>query len=326
MRIDFDKIQELVKLGYLRIEKHPFADLYIICYTKKTSIESHWNDITLSCRGLIVDAKGNIIAKPFDKFFDAPNLPAVAIPSDFKELEITEKIDGSLGILYWLGDRPFIASKSSFTSYQALIGSRILHKKYRNVIPYLKRDCTYLFEIVSPQNRVIVDYADLEDLFLLQARDHDFAKVDKTAVNTLPFPKVKSVDRSVLENEKLLQVENKEGYVVRCDDRRIKLRTEWYRLKYLEVKRYKELITEAVIAGQSYDHLLGTNVIEDLIHFRWIFERTTSLYQFIFSSAKANYGISNNIVNHNKHELLKTFKKLSLASQYFSKEIEWMSF
>ena len=95
-----EQLEKLIKDGYISKRKHPTKDLWIYNYTNKTQWEKHWNDWTLRCRGLIMDEKYNIIARPFEKFFnlgeidhDIPNLP----------FEVTEKMDGSLIIWFSRG-------------------------------------------------------------------------------------------------------------------------------------------------------------------------------------------------------------------------------
>lgn len=74
-----------------------------------------WNHATLTCRGLIADSEGTILARPSTKFF---NLEQVEQLPD-EPFEVYEKLDGSLGILYWLDDEPYISTRGSFESPQS---------------------------------------------------------------------------------------------------------------------------------------------------------------------------------------------------------------
>lgn len=81
--------------------------------------------------------------------------------------EVHEKYDGSLGILYfWNGD-PHIATRGSFHSEQAQRARQMLYGKYNYLLDNLKPEYTYLFEIIYPENRIVVDYADSECLILI---------------------------------------------------------------------------------------------------------------------------------------------------------------
>lgn len=139
----------MINEKYISKRKHPTADLYIYNYTAKAQYDWVWNEATEQCRGLIMDGTGNVIARPFRKFFNLDEgtvLPLVPF-------EVAEKLGGSLGILYWVGDEPYIATRGSFESDQAVEAKRILDAKYRDAAMTLDRDLTYLFEIVYPGAR-----------------------------------------------------------------------------------------------------------------------------------------------------------------------------
>src|SRR5262249_36061422 len=115
---------------------------------------------TLSCRGLITDEAGTIVARPFQKFFHLAQMET--LPDE--PFEVYEKLDGSLGILYWLGEKPYMATRGQFDSRQAQVATRLLQ---RYDLPALDRRLTYLFEIIYPENRVVVNYGDRRELVLL---------------------------------------------------------------------------------------------------------------------------------------------------------------
>ena len=145
------------------------GDLRILNYTPRATYSRSWNPATLLCRGLIVDAGGRVLARPFPKFFNADEPDAPPIPRDVP-MVVTEKLDGSLGIAYHAPDGAIrIATRGSLVSEQAVEASRIWRDKYRRV--RFGRDVTPLFEIIYPSNRVVVDYGDQRDLILLAVID-----------------------------------------------------------------------------------------------------------------------------------------------------------
>ena len=103
MKIKIDK--KLIDDGYITCRKHPEVDYYVYNYTPKTQFNSFWNEQTRICRGLILDGEGNIIAKPFSKFFNIGEYNQHSflgkIPN-YSYFDIFDKLDGSLGILYQL--------------------------------------------------------------------------------------------------------------------------------------------------------------------------------------------------------------------------------
>ena len=158
-----ETFDELVKEGWLISQTHPFLDLTIYNYSQKTQYEGYWTLETLAARGLVLNSKGKIVARPFGKFFNAeevkgqiPNVP----------FEVYEKMDGSLGIFFWYADdateelHPVFASRGSFTSEQALKGWSLLKK-----LPYhdLAYGHTYLFEIIYGDSSMELIEISLDD-------------------------------------------------------------------------------------------------------------------------------------------------------------------
>ena len=95
--INEELLRQMLDERLVMVQKHPHADLFIYNYTNKAQYDRIWNEITLMCRGLILDAGLHIVARPFKKFFNLEELPADEIPDE--PFEAYEKIDGSLGIL-----------------------------------------------------------------------------------------------------------------------------------------------------------------------------------------------------------------------------------
>ncbi|GIH79629.1 hypothetical protein [Planobispora longispora] len=58
-------LTEAVGRGLVREQAHPELPLRILNYTEKAQAERAWNEVTLACRGLIVDDDGRVVARPF---------------------------------------------------------------------------------------------------------------------------------------------------------------------------------------------------------------------------------------------------------------------
>ena len=56
--------------GLLYGQVHPTLPLTIWNYTEKVQYENLWDEVTLSARGLVTDDTGDIVATPFQKFFN----------------------------------------------------------------------------------------------------------------------------------------------------------------------------------------------------------------------------------------------------------------
>lgn len=224
MEIEF--LEELIATDYINVKKHPSAELYIYNYSPKAQYDNIWNEWTLICRGLILDGNHKIVARPFPKFFNLGENQNQIIPD--LPFEVFEKMDGSLGILYWIEDEPYIATRGSFTSNQALKATSILKTKYADSISKLEKSKTYLFEIIYPENRIVLDYGKAEKLVLLAIVDTNTGiEVDLCDIGFETVTKYEGLKD--LYKLKDLEKPNQEGFVVKFSNGyRIKIKFEEY--------------------------------------------------------------------------------------------------
>ena len=117
--------------------------LRILNYTAKATYSRHWNEATVACRGLILDDADRVVARPFPKFFGPSEPDAPDVPTQ-QEMEVTAKLDGSLGIAYTHPEGDVrLATRGSLASEQAREATRIWREKYRHiVIPEGSRPCS----------------------------------------------------------------------------------------------------------------------------------------------------------------------------------------
>jgi hypothetical protein len=136
---------------------HPENEnIRIYNYTLRCQYDQAWDDVTMVCRGLILNVKTNeVVARPFPKFFNYGELIAKGIEIPPEKPIASEKFDGSLGILYWLNGRLWIATRGSFVSEQAQWATDWYR---REVGQQPESGLTHLFEIIYPENRIVVNY------------------------------------------------------------------------------------------------------------------------------------------------------------------------
>jgi RNA ligase len=265
--INWNKLQELIEKQYIAVQKHPSSGLYIYNYTQKAQYEEYWPSEVLMCRGLIVDEQKNIIARPLVKFFNLEQVTNLQLPK--QDFEVYEKLDGSLGILYWIGDKPYIATRGSFTSDQANYANNILLPRYENYIRNFDTSFTYLFEIIYPQNRIVVDYKGVDRLVLLAAVNiKDGQEKD---IQEIIYPdKAKKYDIGNLEDlqKYISSIENsekksesqmiEEGYILKWPNNyRVKV-------KFEEYKRLHRILT-GVSSKTIWQYLSTNQDINELI-------------------------------------------------------------
>lgn len=218
---------------YISKAQHPDENIYLYNYTEKCKSEEYWNEVTLWCRGLILDSENTILYRPFKKFFEYEQLYTEFLPRcDIRK--IYEKKDGFLGIMYWIEDFPYIATRESFISYPAIKANIILYTNYAHIFQYLNPKYTYLFEIVFPNDYLIIDYGAMEDIFLIGIYDNEDNKEVSLDEVELPFPQVRSFDLNQTLPELLNDnIINEEGYVLLYSDgSRLKIKFLDYKIKY----------------------------------------------------------------------------------------------
>ena len=252
------------------------------------------------CRGLITDLEGRIVARPFQKFFNLEEhegedskLPYLNWKQDFIA---TRKLDGSLGILYQAEGKPCIATRGSFTSDQAEEGQRILEERGYSDFAF-DSELTYLFEIIYPQNRIVVDYGGQRDLILLDVvRNEDGTspaygeihgiaqRIGCPVVPDIGFGDVKL--RIALAEYSKQNLPNEEGLVVRFDD------GTRFKVKFEDYKRLHRLIT-GVNARHIWENLAAGNSLDELMDrvpdefMEWV-KKTVASLRAAFTSHEKN--------------------------------------
>lgn len=170
MVMNMAEIKKRIDDRMITVKKHPFLNIFICNYTTKTQRNNLWDEYTERCRGLIIDENGNILNNPFSKFFNLGEKEYTKIENvQFEMPSITEKLDGMLGILYDEGGNVAISTRGTFESPFAEWATNWLRLKGYKLDDF-KKGFTYLFEIIYPENRIIVDYKGRAELVLLAVR------------------------------------------------------------------------------------------------------------------------------------------------------------
>jgi len=228
MKYDLSEFEKLVGSSHLR--KAETEDLVLYTYTELTTYEKYWNDFTRNSRGLILEkSTGQVVAKPFPKFFNLGEMPETQLPNLPNEAyKVYEKVDGSLGIIYFHKGWK-IATRGSFSSPQALKATELL-KKYE--LYYLRTDCTFLVEIIYPDNKIVVNYKGEEKLVFLGGYENDTGKeliFEECPINGMESAKSYNYTiNEMIELQKTLS-KDQEGFVVRFESGlRLKIKGKEY--------------------------------------------------------------------------------------------------
>jgi RNA ligase len=248
------KLEQYSRTGHLFKQNHPTLPLSIWNYSPEVQYRQLWDDITLQCRGKVTDNEGNVVARPFKKFFNIEE----GKHNPTEEFEVFEKMDGSLGILFNYKDEWILATRGSFTSEQSKKGRELLDNY---PLEKLDKNNTYLFEILFIENRIVVDYKGYEGLVLLGAFNTETGEeLPYSELKLLEgFDVVKKYDgikdyttlKSLIDN-------NAEGFVVRFSNGdRMKIKGEEY-------LRLHKIMTNISTTG-VWEHLSTGGDINELL-------------------------------------------------------------
>ena len=131
-----------------------------------------WTVDNLNLRSLIVDEEGNVISNSLPKFFNFSEKPDLYPPLEkYNDWVLESKIDGSLVACDYIFDG-FNAKTRGTISYKSLTNAAdfdFVFDKYPNIINVCRAnpDDTFLFEITSPKNIIILRYTDEPDIKFL---------------------------------------------------------------------------------------------------------------------------------------------------------------
>ena len=232
-----EKLNKYYEDGLLYKQVHPTLPLTIWNYTEKVQFENLWDEVTLMCRGLVTDDNGDIVATPFHKFFNIEE--GKFTPTE--NFEVYEKMDGSLGIVFWYQGQWVVATRGSFTSDQAIKAREIL-KKYNTDIMF--RHLTFCFEIIYPENRIVLDYGTDEKLVLLGTFDKNGKEMDVEIWSQWGFDVVKKYDGiKDFKELKMMVKDDQEGFVVKFSN------GDRIKVKGVEYLRLHKIMTNVTTTG-----------------------------------------------------------------------------
>lgn len=212
--LDVDNLTYHIAHGNITERFHPeFPELVIYNYAPNVAYARLWDHETLTCRGLIVNLDTQeVVARPFKKFFNYGE-GDTQYDLDAELYYVGDKADGSLGIGYVRPDgRAAIATRGSFMSDQAIHATENLTLNESLAIGAGHAyGWTRLFEIIYPENRIVLNYGDRDELIFL-------GHVEKTTGNFFSPNHYRETYEGVFRDAISAEPRpNAEGYVVWFD-------------------------------------------------------------------------------------------------------------
>ncbi len=258
--LDLDLLEDHVRNGYVTARSHPHLPLTIFNYTPKAAYEPLWDSITLRCRGLIADNNGLVIGNCMNKFFNYGEPSAQGISLD-GPVQVTDKLDGSMGsVLFYQGEL-VVATRGSFESEQAKWALDFIQKDtelYEAFKVICSENVTAVVEIIYPDNRIVVDYGDLEAVVLIGAiGNYELARgrqlwIPADVIYSWPGPTVERFSAKSFEDALRMPPRlNREGVVIYFENTGDRLKIK--QSDYIEAHKFISNLTPKNIWNQLKD-------------------------------------------------------------------------
>ena len=279
MKINIPEFEARVKTNDIRKFTTPeYPGLIGWCYTKHCQFENHWDEYTILARGIVTNEDGTAINRPFPKFF---NLGEHGHENDAfnwnEEIEVTEKIDGSLIIVTFYNHQMIVNSKGSFTSEHARFAKKWIDEnlsKWAEQGKAQSKPCayTYLFEAVFPVPSDIevkvINYGDRADLTLLaiintsDGSEYSYAQLNEFAQSLqIPLaPRYEFTDKDAFITAVRARptIQEGEGLVLRFTEsgKRVKVKSNIYLLLHRLISgANRKAILTLLIEGKDIEEI-----------------------------------------------------------------------
>lgn len=237
-KLSYADILPFIASGLVEERVHPLnLDVRLFDYTPDCQFGKHWNEVTMQCRGLVMNVKtGEILARPFPKFFNYDEYVGRGgvIPDEVPD--ISQKLDGSLGILYKLDGKYYITTRGRLDSRQGQwatewFNTHVAHPEDAG------EGLTHLFEIIYPDSKVVLDYDFTGLVHLGTHKIEDYSPVDFVWASPIRTPK--KFEPTLLDMLNAEDKEGEEGYVVHFPASKLRLK-----IKFANYVSLHKIVTE----------------------------------------------------------------------------------
>lgn len=240
---------------------------YVVAFQDTFDMENE-NDlggaIRRECRGLIFWPNGELMSRPFHKFFNVGEREETQHNKiDMSQPhEILEKEDGSMIRPIIVDGKLRLATKMGITDI-SVMAEKCLDEEQRDWLEHFV-DCEYtpILELVSPQNRIVVEYKETK-LVMTALRENDTGDyINPSLEVSNPFEVVKTYGKMKEDFQKFLdrirKQKNKEGIIIRFSNgHMLKSKNDWY----VDIHKLKELLESERHAAR----LILDNELDDAI-------------------------------------------------------------
>ncbi len=246
------------------------GELWLFKYNQIESDMS--NEIVQECRGIILSKKNNewtIVCKPFTKFFNYGE--PLAFDIDINCSIVYEKVDGSLLKMYYYNNEWIVATNGTINSKycETRIPEKTFYDLFIDVVGddgfeqmknRMNKNDVYLFELVHPLSRIVVDYKDKKELVFIGHRYSNGIEHIPTAdiFDGLDFIRLPKIYERPQKIEELIEIADNlnvtgvdfEGFVV------------------TQVNEYNDVVGRVKVKSPKYlkyHHLAGSSIYNSMM-------------------------------------------------------------
>ena len=317
MLYNLSQLDDYVDRGLLRRAED--EDLVQYNYSEKTNNQGLWDEITMFNRGNVYEKKtGKLIAKAMPKFM---NLGQLSIEEQEKlvkqpKFTLTEKMDGCLGIIYKYKGKIRYNSRGGFNNHVTDKIKQLL-PKYLMLNRLLEHN-TLNVEVISPETKIICNYGNTEELYLITAFSNNNEEYNYKELTLLSqIMKMPIVKQYHMSWQSLLSWQSqatweKEGFVV-CfpNHTRVKIKSN----DYLRIAKLRAGLTKhRVWKIWKTDLEQNTNLLEDYLNQvpdelqKTVDRYMSELHNSLEEQRQTVLDLAKNLINIQTKDLLKYFK------------------
>lgn len=286
-------------------------DEYLLLKYDYYADKTDWiNPIVRQCRGTILrkdDLKP--VCVPFYRFYNLGQKEADNV--DFNNCKIQDKVDGSL-IKIWVDKgRLHISTNGTIDAFETTLttlsglkseisyGSivKLLIKNHENIF-FEESDSTHMFELVTPYNKVVVDYGTDTKLYYLGSRNNINFKEYKSKKISEAFDTTKEFALNEINEEQLRKLANDrpEGLVVVDSNyNRVKIKNPQYLLLSKTIEGLSEKTLLEILAKRDEAEFYAT--VQDFSTIEKMNKIRNKLYNFIKTIEDGRKEVERNCVN-----------------------------
>lgn len=283
-----------------------------------------WNKSNLIFRSSVWNSEGEPVSLSFFKFFNWDEKPEIdPAPYTLEGAKLMEKLDGSTLIISRYKGHTVMRTRGTVDAYQQANSDELkfLREKYDHFFEHIEANentqVSYIFEWLSPSNRIVLDYGNDPDMVLIGVIFHnDYSMMSQEGLSIvasqlqLRRPKVYSYS-SIEEMKQSVEVlRDKEGLCVYYnDDQRIRKVKSAH---YLYLHRAKSEIS-------SIDKVIDV-YIDWFMEYKFSHEDTGYPEFFKYLTEKFDYEIATMAQGHASRicDAMKEVKKIMDALVLFS--------